>query len=73
MIYKSTCSCGETYIGENIRNASIISEEHNNPTENSEPAEHLKNNFYHVLNWVTLSKTLKNCKVRHNLEASYIT
>ena len=73
MIYKSTCSCAETYTGENIRNASIISEERNNPTKKSEPAKHLTNNFDHVINWVNLSKTLQNCKGRHNLEASYIT
>ena len=72
MIYKGTCSCGETPIGETIRNASVILEEHSIPTKNSEPAKHLKNNFYHVLNWVPLCKTLQKCKVRRNLETSHI-
>ena len=61
MIYKVTCSCGETYIGETIRNTSIRWEEHNDPPNKSELAKHLKINFHHVFNWITL----------RNLEASY--
>ena len=72
VIYKSTCSCGETYIGDTISNVSIRWQEHNDPTNKSEPAKHLKNNFHHVFNWVTLWKTPQNYKVRPNLEASYI-
>ena len=33
VIYKVTCSCGETYIGETTGNASVRLKEHNNPTE----------------------------------------
>ena len=72
VVYKGTCSCGETYIGETKRNASVRWEEHNNPTKNSEPAKHLKSNIDHVFNWVILCMASKNCKVRRNLEASYI-
>ena len=72
MIYKGNCSCGETYIGQTIRNASIRWEEQNDPTNKSEPAKHLKNNFHHVFNWVTLCKAPQNYKVRRNPEASYI-
>ena len=72
MVYKDTCSCDETYIGETTCNASIRWEEYNDPTNNSEPAKHLKNNFHHVFNWITLCKAPQNYKVRHNLEASYI-
>ena len=72
MIYKGTCSYGETYIGETIHNASIRWEKHNDPTKKSEPARHLKINFDHVFNWVILCKTPQNYKVRCNLEASYI-
>ena len=53
-IYKGTCSCGETYIGETIRNALLRWDEHNDPTKKSEPAKHLKNNFNHVFNWIKL-------------------
>ena len=72
VIYKGTSSCGESYIGETIRNVSIRWEEHNVPTNKSESAKHLKNNFHHILNWVTLCKAPQNYKVRCNLEASYI-
>ena len=72
MIYKGTCSCAETYIGETIRNALIRWEEHSDPTKKSEPAKHLKNNSYHVFNWLILYKAPQNYKVRRNLEASYI-
>ena len=70
MIYKG--SCGESYIGEDICQASIRWQEHNDPTDKSEPAKHLKNNFHHAFNGVTLRKAPQNYKVRRNLEASYI-
>ena len=53
-------------------NASIRWEEHNDPTNRSESAKRLKNNFHHVFNWVILYKAPQNYKVRRNLEASYI-
>ena len=65
LISKGTCSCGETCIGETIRNASIRWEEYSRPTENLEPAKH-------IFNWVLLCKAPHNYKVRRNLEASYI-
>ena len=72
VIYKGTCSSGETYIGGTIGNVSIRWEEHNEPTNKSGPAKHLKKNFLHLFNWVNLCKAPKNCKARPNLEASYI-
>ena len=72
MTYKGTCSCGKTYIGQTIQNASIRWEEHNDATNKSEPAKNLKNNFHHVFNWVILCKSPKNYKVMRNLEALYI-
>ena len=72
VIYKGTCSCGETFIRETIRSASIRWEEHNGPTKKLEPAKHLKNNFDDVFNWVILCMAPQNYKVRHHLEASYI-
>ena len=47
-------------------------EKHNDSTKNSEPAKHLKNNFYQVFNLVILCKTPQNYKVTRNLEVSYI-
>ena len=72
MIYNGNYSCGETYIGVTICNTSIRWEEHNDPTKKSEPVKNLKNNFYHVFNWVILRKTPQNDKVRRNLKALYI-
>ena len=71
-VYEGTCSYDKTYIGETKRNASVRWEEHNNPTKNSEPAKHLKNNTDHVFNCVILCMASKNYKVRRNLGASYI-
>ena len=58
VIYKGSCYCGETYIGKTIRNAEnpIRWEGPNLPTNKSEPTKHLKKNFHHVFNWVTLCK-----------------
>ena len=72
MIYNGNYSCGETYIGVTICNTSIRWEEHNDPTKKSEPVKNLKNNFYHVFNWVISRKTPQNYKVRRNLKALYI-
>ena len=60
-------------IGETISNVSIRWEEHNDPTNKSEPAKHLNNNFHDVFNWLHLCIAPQNCKVRRNLEASCIT
>ena len=38
----------------------------------SQPAEHFKNNFDHVFNWVILCKAPLSYEFRRNLEASYI-
>ena len=72
VIYEGTCSCEETCIGETIRNTSARLEEYNSPIIKSEPAKHLKNNFYHLFNWVILCNAHQNYKVRRNLKAWYI-
>ena len=45
----------------------------NDPIKKSEPAKHLKNNFYHVFIWIILCKAPQNYRVRRNLEASHIS
>ena len=47
-------------------------EEHNEPTNKSEPAKHLKNNFHHVFNWVIYVRLPKITKSDVSLEATYI-
>ena len=39
VIYKGICSCGETYVGETIRNCKIRCDEDNDVNKNSEPAK----------------------------------
>ena len=36
-IYKDVCSCGESYIGETIRNVEAREDEHNNPMKKLNP------------------------------------
>ena len=40
VIYKGICSCGETYVGEPIRNCRVRWNEHNDVNKNSEPAKY---------------------------------
>ena len=46
-IYKETCVCDETYIGETIRNVDIRWNEHEDIPKESEPAKHLGKNLNH--------------------------
>lgn len=71
-IYEGTCSCGETYVGETIRNVSLRWREHNDLRKDSEPAKHLKNNPDHTFNWRTIIHASKHGRERKNLEASII-
>ena len=56
VIYEGTCSCGETYIGETIRNAPIRWKEHNDPTQKSEPAKYF---FKKKLSCIYLGKLMQ--------------
>ena len=41
-IFKGVCSCGESYIGETIRNVEVRWDEHNsNPMKKSNPLKHI--------------------------------
>ena len=41
VIYKGTCFCGETSVGETIRNCKIRWDEHDDVNKNFEPVKHL--------------------------------
>ena len=66
------CSCGETYVGETIRNCKIRCDEHNDINKNSEPAKHLARNIEHEFSWFILARTPVNTLKRRILEAYFI-
>ena len=71
-IYSGKCSCGETYIGETVRNVETRWSEHKKLTGNSEPSKHLQANPNHKFTWEVLMNAPLNNKKRKNLEASQI-
>ena len=71
-IYRGVCSCNKDYIGETIRNTEKRWQEHENPSGNSEPSNHLRDNFEHKFNWSVIANAAKNKWKRKNLEANYI-
>ena len=73
VIYEGTCTCGEKYIGETIRNTDIRWTEHNTPSAKSEPAKHLQNNTTHKFAWKIISSAPRQQNKRELLEALYIT
>ena len=58
-IYKGTCSCDQTYVGETRRNVAVRWSEHENPSKDSEPAKHLKQYPNHKFKWQILFKRSK--------------
>ena len=71
-IYKGTCVCDETYIGETIRNVDIRWNEHEDIRKKSEPAKHLRENLNLRSKWETLLQAPKSYQQRKNLEAYFI-
>ena len=72
VIYKGTCSCNESYIGETKRNAEIRWKEHCSNKGNSEVGEHLLKNSGHKITWEIISKAPNSTKKRKILETYYI-
>ena len=71
-IYKETCVCDETYIGETIRNVDIRWNEHEDIPKESEPAKHLGKNLNHKFKQETLLQAPKSYRRRKNLQSSFI-
>ena len=71
-IYFGECSCGETYVGETVRNVEVRWAEHNSSKGKSEPSKHLQINNDHAFVWRIISSAPKNSRERKNLEASII-
>ena len=72
-IYKGTCSCGDTYFGETIRNVEKRSSEHNSDENQSEPAKHLANNEGHSFLCSILVAATKDSTAHEYLEELFIT
>ena len=76
VIYEGTCSCGDTYVGETDRIATIRWHEHDTPSENasqnSEPAKHLVKNPTHQFTWKIMTSAPQNYVKRKILENYFI-
>ena len=73
VIYRGKCSSGNKYIGKTERNVEKRWSEHNNPTENTEPARQLSNNSGHLYKWKTLMPAPKDIRTHKNVEVFFIT
>ena len=65
-------SCGETYIGETIRNVEERWSEHHSADNKSEPAKHPADNKKHSFLWSILLAAPKDGRTRKNLEVFLI-
>ena len=74
IVYKGTCSCNESYIGETKRNVKIRCKEHcSNNDKTSEVAEHLLKNPGHTNDWQVITSAPPQRNKWKILEAYYIT
>ena len=71
-IYKGTCSCLSTYIGETNRNAETRWKEHSKPSSGSEPSKHLVNHPDHEFKWEVLLNAPSKTRPRKIIEAFLI-
>ena len=74
IVYKKTCSCNESYIGETKRNAEIRWKEHcSNTDKKREIAKHLLKNPGHTIDWQVITSAPHQRNKQKILEACYIT
>ena len=55
VIYKGTCNCGQTYIGETARNLEVRVNEHPDVNGQSAPAKHIKEHLNRKFSWDVLA------------------
>ena len=75
VVYEGLCTCGESYIGETIRIASIRWKEHTSPSPSatlSDPAKHVLENPTHSFTWKVLTRAPRQNLKRLILEAYFI-
>ena len=74
IVYKGTCSCNKSFIGETKRNAEITWKEHcSNNDETSEAAEHLLENTGRTIDWQVITSAPHQRNKRSILKAYHIT
>ena len=74
IVYKGTCSCKESYIGETKRNAEISWKGHcSNNDKKKEVAENLLKNSGHTIDWQVITPAPHQRNKWKILEAYYIT
>ena len=75
VVYEGICTCGKSYIGETVRNASIRWKEHTTPSPSatlSDPAKHVVENPTHSFTWKVLTGAPRQNLKRLILEAYFI-
>ena len=75
VVYEGVCTCGESYIGETKRIASIRWKEHTSPSPSatlSDPAKHVLENPTHSFTWKVLTHAPRQNLKRLILEAFFI-
>ena len=71
-IYHGICSCGETYIGKTIRNLETRWNEHNMPSEKSNPSKDLNSNITHHFSWSNICNAPAKKLTRKTLQVHFI-
>ena len=71
-IYKGVCICGETYIGETIRNVETRWKEHNTPSDKSNPSKQINSHLDHIFTWSIICNTPTNKFKRKIIETYFI-
>ena len=70
--FKGNCIYKNGFIGETEHGLITILGKHNNPTHDSEPAQHLKNNHNNSFNWFVVDNASSKIQVQLISEAIYI-
>ena len=72
VFHEGSCSCGENYVGEPMRNVVSRWAEHEDQNKQLEPAKHLKYFPDHEFEWKVLTRAPEYTRKRKLLEAFLI-
>ena len=67
-----SCICGETYIGETVRNVETRWNEHNTPSGKSNSSKHINSLLDHIFTWSIICNAPTNKFKRKTIEAYFI-